>query len=306
MEDEEDFCFYGTPIEDEQETARGARRKDVKDQATTRALPIWKQVPWQGGAGRSRAGQERAGAGLQGLELSARCRACVRGETALCKPSRGPSCGPPHHHTLCAAGGHGRAGPAALPRRLHRRLLGGVLQHSACGGWTVAGPPAFSYEEPCRPPCLSSARMGAAGAAASSPAPSFHAHPAPAHSPCALASRSAPPARSPGGQRRGLGPLLLQIQPQVTRRALHCLPLPCSLPCRRRRQRLAPTLESGPVSAHICSTAGAGRLAMCRPASRPLRACPHPASCCPAACPTAHPQPALVWGEGPERGAVSR
>lgn len=43
-DDEDDYCFYGTPIEEEQETGRGQHRKEVKDQASTRALPIWKQV----------------------------------------------------------------------------------------------------------------------------------------------------------------------------------------------------------------------------------------------------------------------
>lgn len=40
-EGEEDFAFYGTPVECEEEG--GGYRKTVKDVATTRALPVWKQ-----------------------------------------------------------------------------------------------------------------------------------------------------------------------------------------------------------------------------------------------------------------------
>lgn len=43
-EEEEDFHFYGTPIEDEKEGFQGQYRKEVKDPAATRNLPIWKQV----------------------------------------------------------------------------------------------------------------------------------------------------------------------------------------------------------------------------------------------------------------------
>jgi hypothetical protein len=45
--DDEDFVFYGTAIEEEQETRAGQRRKDVKDPAAAKALPIWKQVGFQ-------------------------------------------------------------------------------------------------------------------------------------------------------------------------------------------------------------------------------------------------------------------
>lgn len=41
---DDEFTFYGTPIEEEEESKAGQHRKDVKDQAATRALPIWKQV----------------------------------------------------------------------------------------------------------------------------------------------------------------------------------------------------------------------------------------------------------------------
>lgn len=39
--DDEEFFFYGTPIEDEAETQ--GYRKRVKDAGTTRALPVWQQ-----------------------------------------------------------------------------------------------------------------------------------------------------------------------------------------------------------------------------------------------------------------------
>lgn len=41
--DEEDFHFWGTPIEDEEEMRAGQHRKEVRDAASTRALPLHKQ-----------------------------------------------------------------------------------------------------------------------------------------------------------------------------------------------------------------------------------------------------------------------
>lgn len=46
--DEEDFQFFGTPIEDEEETRQGQHRKEVRDAAATRALPLHQQVRSQG------------------------------------------------------------------------------------------------------------------------------------------------------------------------------------------------------------------------------------------------------------------
>lgn len=40
---DDDFVFYGTPLETEEES-RGQYKKDVKDPSITRSLPIWKQV----------------------------------------------------------------------------------------------------------------------------------------------------------------------------------------------------------------------------------------------------------------------
>lgn len=40
----EDFHYYGNPIEQEEETWGNQYRKKVKDAASTRALPVWKQV----------------------------------------------------------------------------------------------------------------------------------------------------------------------------------------------------------------------------------------------------------------------
>ncbi|PRW45437.1 G patch domain-containing TGH-like isoform X1 [Chlorella sorokiniana] len=41
--DEEDFHFWGTPVGDEEETRAGQHRKEVRDAAATRALPLHKQ-----------------------------------------------------------------------------------------------------------------------------------------------------------------------------------------------------------------------------------------------------------------------
>lgn len=43
-DDEEDYIVYGTPIEEEEETRTGQRRKEVKDPALTKQLPLHKQV----------------------------------------------------------------------------------------------------------------------------------------------------------------------------------------------------------------------------------------------------------------------
>lgn len=43
--DEEDYHFFGTPIEDDYEVRANTYRKEPrKDAATTRQLPVWKQV----------------------------------------------------------------------------------------------------------------------------------------------------------------------------------------------------------------------------------------------------------------------
>jgi len=42
--EEDDFHFFGTPIENEVEIHTLQRRKEIKDPGATRALPIWKQV----------------------------------------------------------------------------------------------------------------------------------------------------------------------------------------------------------------------------------------------------------------------
>jgi G patch domain-containing protein 1 len=43
-EEGEDYQFFGTPIGDEEESRQGQHRKDVRDPAATRALPLHKQV----------------------------------------------------------------------------------------------------------------------------------------------------------------------------------------------------------------------------------------------------------------------
>lgn len=41
-EDEEDFIFYGTPIEREEDTS-ARKRKAIADAGQLRSLPMWKQ-----------------------------------------------------------------------------------------------------------------------------------------------------------------------------------------------------------------------------------------------------------------------
>lgn len=55
--DEEDFQFFGTPIEDEVETRVAQHSKKVTDVQATRALPLHKQASLVGAspAGRGRA-----------------------------------------------------------------------------------------------------------------------------------------------------------------------------------------------------------------------------------------------------------
>lgn len=43
-DDEDDYIFYGTPLEEEEESRAGQRRKEVKDPALTKQLPLHKQV----------------------------------------------------------------------------------------------------------------------------------------------------------------------------------------------------------------------------------------------------------------------
>ncbi|KXZ41750.1 hypothetical protein GPECTOR_296g800 [Gonium pectorale] len=42
-DDGEDYHFFGTPLEDEQESRASQYRKPVKDPAQLRSLPVWKQ-----------------------------------------------------------------------------------------------------------------------------------------------------------------------------------------------------------------------------------------------------------------------
>ena len=44
MEDDEDYFFYGRPIEQEIESKAGQHSKDVKDAGSTKSLPVWQQV----------------------------------------------------------------------------------------------------------------------------------------------------------------------------------------------------------------------------------------------------------------------
>ena len=43
-DDEDEYIFFGTPLQEEEESRAGQRRKDVKDPALTKQLPLHKQV----------------------------------------------------------------------------------------------------------------------------------------------------------------------------------------------------------------------------------------------------------------------
>ncbi len=43
-DDEDEYVFFGTPLQEEEESRAGQRRKDVKDPALTKQLPLHKQV----------------------------------------------------------------------------------------------------------------------------------------------------------------------------------------------------------------------------------------------------------------------
>lgn len=44
MEDDEEYFFLGTPLQEEEESRANQRRKEVKDPAAVRQLPLWKQA----------------------------------------------------------------------------------------------------------------------------------------------------------------------------------------------------------------------------------------------------------------------
>jgi hypothetical protein len=98
--DEEDYVFYGTPIEDEEETRAGQRRKEIKDPALTKQLPLHKQV-------------------------QAHC--CERGHRHQPKGAHDTAC-------LPLTGGHRCGGAAALPWRIYRRLQCRLLQQRGLRG----------------------------------------------------------------------------------------------------------------------------------------------------------------------------
>ena len=43
-DEDESFVVYGTPLQEEEESRAGQRRKDVKDPALTKQLPLHQQV----------------------------------------------------------------------------------------------------------------------------------------------------------------------------------------------------------------------------------------------------------------------
>jgi hypothetical protein len=43
-QEEEDYVYYGTALQNEEESKAGQYKKDVKDASATRGLPVWKQV----------------------------------------------------------------------------------------------------------------------------------------------------------------------------------------------------------------------------------------------------------------------
>ena len=46
-DEDESFVTYGTPLQEEEESRAGQRRKDVKDPALTKQLPLHQQVRFQ-------------------------------------------------------------------------------------------------------------------------------------------------------------------------------------------------------------------------------------------------------------------
>jgi G patch domain-containing protein 1 len=43
--DEDDYCYYGTAIQDEGKEKGASHRKSIQDHATVRSLPVWQQEP---------------------------------------------------------------------------------------------------------------------------------------------------------------------------------------------------------------------------------------------------------------------
>ena len=43
-DEDESFVIYGTPLQQEEESRAGQRRKEIKDPALTRQLPLHQQV----------------------------------------------------------------------------------------------------------------------------------------------------------------------------------------------------------------------------------------------------------------------
>lgn len=113
--DDEDFVYYGTPIEPEEEAVRAVGRSKAvvagsKEVATTRSLPVHKQEV----------------RGRRILRHFLACCVCFRASTAAPAPrrlARRSRCFP--------RPGDGRAGTTALSRRLYGRLQRRILQH----GW---------------------------------------------------------------------------------------------------------------------------------------------------------------------------
>ena len=109
-DDEEDYITYGQPLGEEQHSVAGQYRKDVKDPALTKALPVWQQVRSCGPLTTQQWPARLA-------PLTARPKQLALQLTA--------------DQTFPFTGGHRHGGPEALSRSLHWRLLCRVLQH--CG-----------------------------------------------------------------------------------------------------------------------------------------------------------------------------
>jgi hypothetical protein len=86
-EEGEDYQFFGTPIGDEEESRQGQHRKDVRDPAATRALPLHKQV-W-GAAGAA------AAAAAAVLPLPGKMVAACAEPPLRCSMMYGPTLLPP-------------------------------------------------------------------------------------------------------------------------------------------------------------------------------------------------------------------
>jgi hypothetical protein len=156
--DDADFVFYGTKLQAEEVTSRRHefQKKDVSSAAGSKSLPVWKQVRCCLCSLHMECCREHAA--MRGREpLLLQCDASTSCLNLACGWWRVPSkrrsevAGRQYDDTednatddvrahvdfITGSGGHG--GAAALPRRLHRRLVRGSLQQRRFGRGLGAG-----------------------------------------------------------------------------------------------------------------------------------------------------------------------